>query len=297
MVTITVVLCLFLLVKTATGSGSSLCATNPGRHIPVNGCESLESQTDCNEFGCCFWKNGKRCRLHEKFHSPVLFIGNSFTARNQMSKTFYKLARSAGENPVVSTRTIPSSLLAQHLSNSGTLDVISSRNRWHSIVFQEQSAQLSFTSYPGTIRSLLGFQELIEGKSDNMFLFLTWGYLNGQYPDFSYVTMQDRLIKGYENVASRLVANNKNISVSISPVGRAWLKAFDTFGLKLYTNDGRHPSKIGSFLAALVHYSFIYGKSPFQTDYKPTGVSKNQAKQLKEIANITFQQYYLENVY
>ncbi|HET9454234.1 MAG TPA: hypothetical protein VFO66_08130, partial [Gemmatimonadaceae bacterium] len=47
------------------------------------------------------------------------------------------------------------------------------------------------------------------------------------------------------------------------PVGDAWLEAWKLDpNAPLYADDGLHPSAAGSYLAALVMYAALYGKSP-----------------------------------
>lgn len=102
--------------------------------------------------------------------------------------------------------------------------------------------------------------------------------------------MQRRLISGYEDAAN-IVGSLKNCTTKVSPVGHAWRLAFEEYGDKLFVSDGRHPSRLGSYLAALVHYATVYNKSPLETRYRPRGVGKTDARKLRRYADEAFRNH------
>jgi len=192
-------------------------------------------------------------------------------------------------------KAIPSFLLHQHLRLADTIETIQSRNDWKAVILQEQSIQLSYpkSRYSEvTLPALFEFQRIINGYSENIVLYLTWGYLSGRYPEYTYTSMQQALIGGYEDVATNIGSTDSTVT-KVSPVGYAWRLAFDEYGDKLYDNDGRHPSKLGSYLAALVHFSTVYNKSALETDWRVNGVSEKHAKNLMAYAEEAFQKHLL----
>ena len=97
---------------------------------------------------------------------------------------------------------------------------------------------------------------------------MTWGRENGDqsncanYPPLcTYDGMQSRLRESYIEMST-------DNQCSVSPVGAAWKYVRDQYpSIALYTSDGSHPSIYGSYLAACVHYSSIYKKSPVGSSY------------------------------
>ena len=66
---------------------------------------------------------------------------------------------------------------------------------------------------------------------------------------------QAALTAAYASIAEELGAK-------LAPVGLVWQRVRrENPGLKIYSEDGRHPSPAGSYLAACVFYVTFYGKS------------------------------------
>src|ERR671932_30368 len=90
-------------------------------------------------------------------------------------------------------------------------------------------------------------------------LFLTWGYRHGdrrRIDDDSYAAMQARLTAGYRAVA-------RETGAAVAPVGTAWAEALRRRPrLGLWDGDGKHPSKLGSYLAACVFYGLLTHHDP-----------------------------------
>lgn len=87
------------------------------------------------------------------------------------------------------------------------------------------------------------------------------------------------------------VAGNKN-GVLVVPAGLAFAKAISKRPeLEFYQADKRHPSLLGTYLAACTIYASIYGKSPVGSSYYG-GVDDKTAAFLQTIAWETVQEYY-----
>ena len=95
--------------------------------------------------------------------------------------------------------------------------------------------------------------------------YMTWGHKNGnrfpipEYPPAnSYGTMQERLITSYLEMAY-------DNDAWCAPVGMAWRRVrAERPDYVLYAQDCFHPGPLGSYLAANVIFTTIYGK-PYQT--------------------------------
>ena len=103
----------------------------------------------------------------------------------------------------------------------------------------------------------------------------TWGRLNGdsqfcgQLPEVcTYAGMQDRLTDSYSTFAST------NQPASVAPVGEAF-RDFSESRQSLYSGDGSHPSREGSYLAACTMLQTIWGVSCVGNSYKPVSGADN----------------------
>ncbi|MGD0566033.1 MAG: DUF4886 domain-containing protein [Candidatus Goldiibacteriota bacterium] len=189
----------------------------------------------------------------------ILFIGNSFTSVNDLPGLFTKLAASGG-HPVRSDMYAPGGYrLIQHMADQNVTRKLLDK-KWDYIVLQEQSQvpaienEKNNNMYP----AVRGFFDRIKAAGAVPILYMTWGRKNGcpeiGYSD--YTSMQERLIDGYMGIANEL-------SMEVSPVGVAWKTAHELRPeLELWGTDGIHPDVAGSYLAACVFYTVIYGKTP-----------------------------------
>jgi hypothetical protein len=87
------------------------------------------------------------------------------------------------------------------------------------------------------------------------------------------------------------IAGNKN-NVLVIPAGLAFAKAIAKRpDLEFYQKDKRHPSLLGTYLAACTIYASIYGKSPVGNSFNG-GVDDKTAAFLQSVAWETVQEYY-----
>ena len=109
-------------------------------------------------------------------------------------------------------------------------------------------------------------------------LFMSWAY-----KDKPEMTAQ--LAEQYT------IAGNNNDALVI-PAGLAFAKAVGTRpDLELYQPDKRHPSLIGTYLAAATTYAALLRKSPVGNKYL-AGIDANTAQFLQTVAWETVQEYY-----
>ncbi|KPK15321.1 MAG: hypothetical protein AMJ67_15375 [Betaproteobacteria bacterium SG8_41] len=109
-------------------------------------------------------------------------------------------------------------------------------------------------------------------------LFMSWAY-----KDKPEMTAQ--LAEEYTK------AGNDNDALVI-PAGLAFAKAIEKQSdLELYQPDKRHPSKLGTYLAAATVYAAVYRKSPVGNTYTG-GIDPETARFLQEVAWQTVGQYF-----
>jgi hypothetical protein len=109
-------------------------------------------------------------------------------------------------------------------------------------------------------------------------LFMSWAY-------------KDRPEMTAQLAEQYTVAGNENDALVI-PAGLAFAKAIGKRSdLELYQPDKRHPSLIGTYLAACTTYAAIYGKSPVGNTYI-AGIDPDTAKILQTVAWESVQEYF-----
>ena len=120
--------------------------------------------------------------------------------------------------------------------------------------------------------------EIIRKAGARLVLFMSWAY-----KDKPEMTAQ--LAEAYT------VAGNENDALVI-PAGLAFAKAIGKRpDLEFYQPDKRHPTLIGTYLAACTVYAAVYGKSPVGNPYM-AGIDPATAKFLQTVAQETVQEYY-----
>ena len=218
----------------------------------------------------------------------VLFLGNSYTASNSLPQLTANIALSLNDTLNWDSNTPGGYTFQQHSTNSTSLSKIATGN-WDYVVLQEQSqipsfppSQVANDCYPFAailIDSIKSANSCVEPL-----FFMTWGRENGDqsncanYPPLcTYDGMQARLRESY-------IQMSLDNQCSVSPVGAAWKYVRDQHpSIGLYSSDGSHPSIYGSYLAACVHYSSLFKKSPVGSTYI-SSISNSDALLLQEAA-------------
>jgi hypothetical protein len=217
----------------------------------------------------------------------VLFIGNSYTAVNDLPKTLADIAASLGDRVDYDAVTPGGYTLQQHSQDQTTLAKLRSKS-WNFVVLQEQS---QLPAGPDDSVNLYvkpaaaGLNRLIHeaDPAAQAVFYETWGRKDGDKttcptnPETcSFDGMQARLTRAYEDLAA---AN----SAALAPVGEAWATARQEHPeIELYNADGSHPSPAGTYLAACVFYVTLFHRSPASAD--ALGLPPAQAAQLQDIA-------------
>jgi hypothetical protein len=179
----------------------------------------------------------------------ILFIGNSFTARNDLPSLLTAMAAQAQPAKVIESQAILANgaSLRQHW-NAGTAAETIRQSKWDYVVLQEQSTLpiKNATRFHENVRLL---HEVIQECGATTVLYLTWARQNA--PE-----TQENLSTATHQIAAELGA-------LVAPVGCAWQAALqqDT-ALPLHDKDGSHPSPLGSYLAACVFYAALLKQNP-----------------------------------
>ncbi|MGD0765413.1 MAG: SGNH/GDSL hydrolase family protein [Dehalococcoidia bacterium] len=213
----------------------------------------------------------------------VLFLGNSFTYVNDLPSTFAHLAESAGRPVQVAMVANSSETLAQHAASSDSLDKIASQG-WSYVVLQEQSetpaTDIGRDDYTYPAAETLA--DRAEAVGAVPLLFMTWAHKGGLPASGlpTYEAMQQQINAAYLDIAEEL-------NVPVAPVGFTWyMVRLDHPDINLWQDDGSHPNRAGTYLAACVFYASIFRESPEGLSFHG-GISGEQARAIQaEAGNI-----------
>jgi hypothetical protein len=178
----------------------------------------------------------------------VLFIGNSLTAANDLPAMVESLARAAGERTLEWKAVLqPGASLEDQWQAGDAVRAIRSQE-WDVVVLQQGPSSLR-ESRVLLRRDTARFAKVIRAAGARPALYMVWPAR--QRPgDFDGVSIS------YRSAA-------KDVEGLLVPAGDAWREAWKRDPKEeLYSADGFHPSVEGSYLAALVMFQALFGKSP-----------------------------------
>ena len=196
----------------------------------------------------------------------ALFIGNSFTARNNVPGLIEQLAAARGKQFEHQLIQAGGASLRMHW-NKGEAQREIQRTRYDYVVLQEQST----LPVKNTVRfheNVRLFDEVIKASGARMALYLTWSRQNA--PETQAV-----LTEAYNSIGAELGA-------LVIPVGTAWQHFLQqNKQLLLHDKDQSHPTLAGSYLAACVFYVALFKDKP-SGEFK--GIAPADTAQLQQIA-------------
>jgi hypothetical protein len=175
----------------------------------------------------------------------VLFIGNSYTYGNDLPSLIAQLL-SAREIKLEHVSVTPGgATLEKHWADGKALAAICTQ-KWDYVVLQEQSTRPIRDREAMFKAARLLHAEIVKAGAKTL-LYETWAAKASPEE-------QPKLSEAYETLGRELGA-------TVVPVGEAWRKAIAA-GFELHGNDGRHPNRRGSYLAACLFVATLTGQSP-----------------------------------
>ena len=200
----------------------------------------------------------------------VLWIGNSLVYYNDLPKMVAELAKAGGQRSLANEQETPGGCtLEKHWTDGKALKKLAA-HKWDFVVLQEQS-QKPLTNPKPMFEYAKKFDAEVRKQGGKTLLYLP-------FPLAKAPENQAKLTKLHEDLAAELKAR-------VVPVGPAWAKAqAEPTPPNLFNNDGVHPNRAGTYLAACAFYAAIYGKSPVGLPGKIGGLSDKEAQQFQAIA-------------
>lgn len=212
--------------------------------------------------------------------AKVLFVGNSFTYyNNSLHGHFRQLTRAAEIFPPGSSRarilTISGGRLPEH---AGGFEHVLGTDEWDVVVMQGHSlGPISEDTAEPFREAARKFARIARKRGVRPAFFMTWAYTDK--PE-----MTAQLDKAYSDIGRELDAQ-------VVPVGLAFARATkERPDLDLRTDDLRHPSMAGTYLAACTFFAALYNQSPEGLEYD-AGLGKATASYLQQLAWETVRTY------
>ncbi|TJY37751.1 SGNH/GDSL hydrolase family protein [Pontimicrobium aquaticum] len=176
----------------------------------------------------------------------VLFVGNSYTARENIPQTVSTIGTYAGSTIEVALSTAEGASLDDHWHQKRGLKTrtLILENKYDYVILQDQSMR-PIDNPDGLIRDIKWFSKYTTRHDSKLGLFVTWAKNKSHY------NQQVQIINAY-------VKASKESGGFLIPVGNKWQIAKEKYpDIELYDKDGSHPSKIGGILSSLIIASSI----------------------------------------
>ena len=189
----------------------------------------------------------------------MLFIGNSFTQRNNLPGLLAELAAARGISVAHELISVGGASLRTHW-NAGRAAHSIETGGYDYVVLQEQST-LPVKNATRMAENVRLFDEAIRRAGTETVPYMTWARRHA-------AETQQAITDAYTTIGDELGA-------IVVPVGLAW----KTFLAKhdqpvLHDRDGSHPTLAGSYLAACVFLAVLLKQNPVGIETGPTGLDK-----------------------
>ena len=200
----------------------------------------------------------------------VLFIGNSFTARNDLPGLIARLAAARGIDVEHKLISLGGASLRTHWNKGDAQEAIR-RGPYDYVVLQEQST-LPVKNAERMKENVRLFDEVIRAAGSKTALYMTWARRHAP-------KAQRAITDAYSSVA-------RETGATLAPVGVAWQNFLRKHDRPiLHDKDGSHPSLAGSYLAACVFFQSLFGQSLRGVAERVPGLDPKDAELLQRAAD------------
>ena len=201
----------------------------------------------------------------------ALFIGNSFTARNDLPGMIARMAAAAaGEQFNYRLISAGGASLRRHWNGGVALREIQSGG-YDRVVLQEQST-LPIKNAVRMHENVRLFDDAIRAAGSRLVLYMTWARRSD--PE-----SQAQITNAYQAIGSELGA-------AVIPAGLAWESVLRLHpDIVLHDRDGSHPTLAGTYLAACAAFAVLFGR-PSTASAPVDGLSAKDADILRRAAGL-----------
>ncbi|HTM54458.1 MAG TPA: DUF4886 domain-containing protein [Pirellulales bacterium] len=199
----------------------------------------------------------------------ILFIGNSFTQRNNVPGLLSEMAARRGVSLEHELISVGGASLRNHW-NAGRAAKAIETGGFDYVVLQEQST-LPVKNAKRMAENVRLFDEVIKQDGSKTVLYLTWARKHS--PE-----SQSAITAAYTSIGEELGA-------LVVPAGLAWQRFRARHdNPELYDRDQSHPTLAGSYLAACVFLATLFGENPVGIEAGPKGLEEEDKKRLQAAA-------------
>ena len=200
----------------------------------------------------------------------ILFVGNSFTGRNNLPDLLAQLVDAGGKGPLEwKLVSAGGASLRQHI-NKGEVATLLNEERWDWVVLQEQST-LPAKSPARMADSVRDMSALIGGAGARTVLYMTWARADA--PE-----TQQAISQAYAD-------SGQQVGATVVPAGMAWQHCLTQEPhIVLHDTDGSHPTLAGSYLAACAFYKVLFAGRAKKIPTLDIAVSPDEQTALQECA-------------
>src|SRR3954468_11092046 len=178
----------------------------------------------------------------------VLFIGNSLTEANGLPAMVETLSRQGAGTPIETASVVVGGFNLEDHWNEGTAQRRIAEGGWSIVVLQQGPSSLP-ESQVNLREWTARFDTVIRARGARTALYMVW-------PESARRDAFDAVSQSYARAA-------EDVNGMLFPVGEAWRGAWRRDpAVPLYGPDGFHPTPTATYLAALVIYQQISGRSP-----------------------------------
>lgn len=217
----------------------------------------------------------------------ILFLGNSLMYYNDMPQLFANIATANGKKVNVKSVTKGSATIsdfADERTEVGSQAIPLLKNEPWDIVIIEPSRRIS--PYESTVKeaeleSAEKIRKLAQAAGGDVMLYSVWGNNNGTVVEYKAITPTNMTeaashVMGRKSHTKFMHEVNLEFAAALGGVKVAlagyafenWIAEYPD--INLYHSDERHPSPVGSYLAAAVIYTTVFGEN---AEKIPLGIS------------------------
>jgi hypothetical protein len=199
----------------------------------------------------------------------ILFIGNSLTTTNDLPAMVAFLARESGGRPLVTRTVAEGGFSLEDHWNRGVARRVIAESGWSVVVLQQGPSALP-ESQANLREYAQKFDAEIRHAGARPALYMVW-------PEAEREAVST-MVASYTRAAEA-------VNGLLYPAGEAWRAAWRSDSrVALYGPDGFHPSPSGTYLAALVIYQQISGRSVVGLPSPIPSINPATARRLQEAA-------------
>jgi hypothetical protein len=199
----------------------------------------------------------------------VLFVGNSFTARNDLPGLIARLASARGHRLAHLLISAGGASLRTHW-NAGKSEQAIRDGGFDAVVLQEQST-LPVKNAKRMHENVRLFDRAIKAAGAKTVLYMTWA--------------RQHAPESQQTITDAYTAIGRELGATVAPVGAAWQQYLAKYDQPaLHDKDQSHPSPAGSYLAACVFLAVLFRENPVGIDDAGDGLGAEDRARLQKAA-------------